>query len=85
MQTVVLFVLMGGIFYFMLIRPQRKRQLAHQNLISALKRGDKVVTNSGICGVIRKVNRDHIWLEVEGAVTLRMVKDSVLEKERATS
>ena len=82
-QTVILLVLMGAIFYFMLIRPQRKRQQEHQRLISDLKRGDKVITNSGICGVIKKVDRDRIWVEVEEGATLKMIKDSVVEKEQA--
>jgi preprotein translocase subunit YajC len=82
-QTVILLVLMGAIFYFMLIRPQRKRQQEHQRLIGDLKRGDKVITNSGICGVIKKVDRDRIWVEVEEGATLKMIKDSVVEKEQA--
>lgn len=82
-QTAIFLVLMVAVFYFMLIRPQRKRQLEHLRLISDLKRGDKVITNSGICGVLKKVERDRVWLEVEEGVTLKMVKDSILEKEQA--
>lgn len=82
-QTVVLLVLMVVVFYLMLIRPQRKRQLEHQRLLNDLKRGDKVITNSGICGILKKVERDRVWLEVEEGVTLKMVKESILEKEQA--
>jgi preprotein translocase subunit YajC len=82
-STIIFLVLMVAVFYFMLIRPQRKRQLEHQRLVSDLKRGDKVITNSGICGVIKKVDRDRIWIEVEEGATLKMVKDSIAEREQA--
>lgn len=72
-----------AIFYFMLIRPQRKRQRQHQDLISNLKRGDEVITAGGICGKVKKIDKDRIWLEVsEEGVTLKVLKDSIVEREK---
>jgi preprotein translocase subunit YajC len=83
-QTLIFLVLMVGIFYFLLIRPERKRRQQHQELVGSLKRGDKVITMGGLCGVIKKVDRDRIWLEVEDSVTLKLVRDCVVEKEKAS-
>ncbi|MBA7592191.1 Sec translocon accessory complex subunit YajC [subsurface metagenome] len=57
--TMLIFVvLIFGLMYFVLIRPQRKRQKEHQQLIEELKRGDRVVTAGGIHGVIESISLD---------------------------
>jgi len=83
-QTLIFLMLMVAVFYFLLIRPERKRRQQHQELIAGLKRGDKVITMGGICGVIKKVEKDRVWLEVEENVTLKFVRDCVIEKEKAS-
>ncbi len=82
LSLVLMMVLFFGIFYFFLIRPERRRRRQHQELLASLKRGDKVITIGGICGTIKKVDKDRVWLEVEDGVTLKLVKDSIVEKER---
>lgn len=82
LSFILFLVLFGGIFYFLLIRPERRRRQQHQELIESLKRGDKVITSGGLCGVIKRVDKDRVWLEVEEGVTLKLVKDSVVEKEK---
>lgn len=82
--TLIFLALMVGVFYFLLIRPERRRRQQHQELVESLKRGDKVITMGGICGVIKKVDKDRVWLEVEDSVTLKLVRDSVIEKEKAS-
>lgn len=56
-------ILMFVIFWFLLIRPQQKRAKAHKQMLSELKRGDNVVTSSGIIGRILEINDDQILLE----------------------
>jgi preprotein translocase subunit YajC len=68
-------ILIFGVFYFLLIVPQRKRQRALQETIENLKAGDKVVTNGGIVGTITAV-RDHTFL-------IRSGEKSILEVSRA--
>jgi preprotein translocase subunit YajC len=68
-------VLIFGVFYFLLIVPQRKRQRALQETIENLKAGDKVVTNGGIIGTITAV-RDATFL-------IRSGEKSILEVSRA--
>lgn len=58
-------VLMFVIFYFLLIRPQQKKAKEHAELLKTLKRGDKVVTNGGIVGVIITVKEKHVTVRSE--------------------
>lgn len=52
-----------AIFYFLLIRPQRKEQERHRNMISELKKGDEVVTNGGIIGTVVHVQDDRLTIK----------------------
>jgi len=58
-------ILVMVIFYFLLIRPQQKRAKQHKEMLSALKRGDKIVTNGGLTGTIIKAVDDSETSEVE--------------------
>jgi len=70
-------VLMGGVFYFLLIRPQQKRMRAQKEMISELEVGEEVLTIGGIYGTIRGVDEDDLILEVAPGSTLRLVKSAV--------
>ena len=73
-------VFLGGfviIFYFLIWRPQSKRANEHKNLISALGKGDEVLTNSGIMGRINKVDDNYISLQVADNLEIKMQKASV--------
>lgn len=82
--TIIIFlVLIFGIFYFLLIRPQRKRQKEHKQLVEELKRGDKVITAGGIYGVIESTSEESIVIKVESGTTVRVDRNSVaLKRER---
>lgn len=56
-------ILMFVIFWFLLIRPQQKRAKAHKQMLAELKRGDRVVTSSGIIGRILEINDEQVRLE----------------------
>lgn len=67
-----------AILYFLLIRPQQKRQKQHQNLLSTIKKGDKVVTNSGIIATVSKVvNDQEVILEIAKDVHCKFVKSAI--------
>lgn len=73
-------VFLGGfllIFYFLLWRPQSKRQKEHKNLISELAKGDEVVTAGGMLGKVTKVTEDFIVIEVADGVQLPIQKVAV--------
>ena len=73
-------VFMGAlfvVFYFIAIRPQRKRQKEHADMVAALAKGDEVVTTSGILGKVLKVEEDFLVLQVADNVELKFQKVSV--------
>ena len=59
------FVLIFGVFYLMLIRPQQKRAKQHKEMVSKLSRGDKVIIASGITGIVSKAVQEKETIEVE--------------------
>jgi preprotein translocase subunit YajC len=70
-------VLMFVILYFLMIRPQMKRQKEHRNLIAALAKGDEVVTAGGVLGKVIKVTDAYITLEVAANTEIVVQKPSV--------
>jgi preprotein translocase subunit YajC len=79
-STLVPLVLLFGIFYFLLIRPQQQRLKAHQELVSSVKRGDTVVTAGGLIGKVAKVKDDgEIMVEIADNVQVRVVRATLTE------
>jgi len=70
-------VVIFALFYFVMIRPQRKRQKEQQTMIAELKKGDKVITAGGIYGTIESMSEDSVVIKVESGTTLRVNKGSV--------
>ena len=64
-------VAMFALFYFIAIRPQRKRQKEHQAMINALKKGDEVTSSSGILGKITDIDQNYVTLNVAKNVDLK--------------
>ena len=79
-NPMVTLVMFGGLFlfmYFLIIRPQRKRQKEHANLVEALGKGDEVVMTSGMLGKITKLEGDYVVLEVSNNLELKFQKSAV--------
>ena len=71
-------ILIFVIFYFFLIRPQQKKVKEHKAMVSALKRGDEVVTSGGIVGKVEKVYEDDkIDLVISENVSVKIVKSTI--------
>ena len=70
------FILMFVIFWFLLIRPQQKRAKAHREMLDNLKRGDKIVTQSGLLGTIVELDKEELTLEC-GDAKLRMSRAAI--------
>jgi preprotein translocase subunit YajC len=64
-------------FWFVMIRPQRKRQKEHQNMMEGLNKGDRVITAGGIYGTIDSIAEDSVVLKMEGGQTIRVARNSV--------
>ncbi|NLY51657.1 MAG: preprotein translocase subunit YajC [Firmicutes bacterium] len=71
------FIIMLAVFYVFLIRPQQKQQKERQNMLNALKKGDKVVTIGGIHGEITALKDDVITLRVADKVEIRISRSGV--------
>lgn len=71
-------ILLFVIFYFFLIRPQLKRSKEHRALISALDKGDEVVTSGGLVGVITKIEDDFVRCEVAKGTDIRIQRAAVV-------
>ena len=76
-SLIIFLVFIFGIFYFLLIRPQRKKQREHQQLVEELNKGDKVITAGGIYGVIESISDENVVIKVESGTTIRVAKGSV--------
>ncbi|MBA5249874.1 MAG: preprotein translocase subunit YajC [Gammaproteobacteria bacterium] len=73
-------VLLFIIFYFLLIRPQQKRAKDHKTLLAALKKGDEVVTNGGIIGVVKTVDESFAVIEIAEGVAVKVQKQGINQK-----
>lgn len=79
-SAVMQLLFFGGfilIFYFLMWRPQSKRAKEHRNLVSALNKGDEVVTSGGVAGKITKVSEDFVAVEVAQGVEIKIQKHAV--------
>jgi preprotein translocase subunit YajC len=70
-------IVLFGIMYFLMIRPQMKRQKEHRNMVSALSKGDEVVTNGGIAGKVEEVGESFITVEIAPNVKIKLQKGAV--------
>jgi preprotein translocase subunit YajC len=75
-------LLMGGVFYFLLIRPQQRRVRAQQALISSVEVGDEVLTTGGIFGTVTEIDEDEgiVVVEVAPGTRIRMVKSGIARR-----
>jgi preprotein translocase subunit YajC len=78
--SLLLLVLLFGLFYFMLIRPQRRRVQQHQRLVDSLEPGDDVVTIGGLYGTIVSIGDEDVELEVSSGTTLRFLKSAIARR-----
>lgn len=83
----IVIVVFIAIFYFMAIRPQSKQRKAHQEMMSTLKKGDQVMTASGIYGVVKRVDDQVVVIEIAKGITMKVVRraiaDIIRDPERA--
>ncbi|MCX7949023.1 MAG: preprotein translocase subunit YajC [Treponemataceae bacterium] len=86
--SLIPFLLVIGIFYFLIIRPQNKKQKETEKMLASLKKGDKVVTIGGVHGIIHAVKDTTVVLKVDDATKIEFSRNaiaSVLEAAKASS
>jgi preprotein translocase subunit YajC len=76
-STLIMFALIIGIFYFLILRPQQKRQKDRQKMLDAVKKGDKVVTSGGLHGTVAGLDEKTVLLQVADNVKLKLDRSAV--------
>ena len=80
LSMMIPFVLVFVIMYFLMIRPQQKRQKQHQEMVKNVRRGDTVITSGGLVGKVTKVvDEDQIEVEISDGVRVRQMRAMVSE------
>lgn len=77
LQAFVPIILISGIFYFLMFRPMRTRQKKLETVISGLKNGDRVITNSGIYGTIAGIKDQTFHLKISDQVKIEISKNAI--------
>lgn len=76
-STMLMFALIIGIFYFMILRPQQKRAKERQKLLEALKKGDKVITSSGMFGTIAGLDEKTALVQVADNIKIKFERTAI--------
>lgn len=80
LMSLMPFILIFVVFYFLLIRPQQKRAKEHKAMVDALKRGDKVITSGGIVAKVSKVIDDNeVEVEIASDVKIRVIRSTITQ------
>jgi preprotein translocase subunit YajC len=79
MSSILMLVLIFGVFYFLLIRPQRKRVKEHEEKLKGIRRGDRIVTNGGIIGTVVRAQDGELNLEIAEGVRVRVLRSMVAD------
>jgi preprotein translocase subunit YajC len=72
-------MLIIGIMYFLMIRPQQKKLKEHQAMVAAIRRGDTIVTSGGIIGKVTKVDDQELQVEIADGVKIKLLRSTVSE------
>ncbi len=72
-------ILIFLIFYFLLIRPQQKKQKEHKVLLDSIKRGDEILSSGGILGKVIKVDNDKLTVEIAKGVNVIIIRSTVAD------
>lgn len=82
-SPLIMMVIVMGIFYVMLILPQQRQRKKTQEMLGALKTGDKVITNGGIYGTINGLDGETIILKIADQVKIRIARSAITQVETA--
>jgi preprotein translocase subunit YajC len=74
-------VLLFAIFYFLIIRPQQQQQKAHNEMLEALKKGDKIITNGGLIAEIVKTEESFLKIKLNDNIIVKLDKKYVAQKQ----
>jgi len=79
-QMIPMFLMVGFVFYVLVISPQNKKYKAQEALLAELKKGDQVATSSGILGKVAGIEESHILVELAPNTKVKFSRDSIVKK-----
>ena len=77
LSSLIFLGLLIAIFYFMLIRPQKKRMESHRRLVESIGPGDEIITMAGLYGTVRSIGDDDVEIEIAPGTTVRFLKSAI--------
>jgi len=77
MMSLIMIVLMFGVLYFLMIRPQMKRAKEHKAMLDALQKGDEVVSAGGVLGRITKIGENYVTVEIANNIEIQVQRPAV--------
>lgn len=77
LSSLIFLGLLIAIFYFMLIRPQKKRMESHRELVESIGPGDEIITMTGLYGTVRAIGDDDVEIEIAPGTTVRFLKSAI--------
>ena len=75
--SLVPFILIFVVFYFLLIRPQQRQKKQHRQMLEGLKKGDKIVTASGILGTVTNIHKEIVTLQLGDSIKIKIKKEFI--------
>ena len=75
--TLITFGLIFLFIYFLMVRPQKRARLQHQQLVESIEAGDEVMTTTGIFGTVRSVGDEEVKIEIAPGTQIRMLKRAI--------
>jgi len=80
LQQFLPLIIIFGIFYFILIRPQQQKQKKHKSMLGSLEKGDKIITIGGFYGIIKEIKEDKLTLEIGKDVLVYTTRNAIGQK-----
>ncbi|MDR1007289.1 MAG: preprotein translocase subunit YajC [Campylobacteraceae bacterium] len=73
-------IVLIAIFYFLIIMPQQRQTKAHKQMLSELKKGDKIITSGGLFGEVTNIEENFIKIKLSDDVSVKIVKEYILKR-----
>ncbi|MDR1976434.1 MAG: preprotein translocase subunit YajC [Campylobacteraceae bacterium] len=80
LETFLPLIVLIAIFYFLIIMPQQRQAKAHKQMLSELKKGDKVITSGGLVGEVTNVDENFIKIKLSDDVIVKIVREYIVKK-----
>ena len=77
MEPLIFLVALAAVFWFLLVRPQKRRQSQHRSMVEGLSSGDEVITAGGVFAKVRTIADDHLIVEIAPGTEIRLAKEAV--------